>query len=359
MPELPSWEAYAKAFQWSGDDNGATSVTGYDLGVEWAPFTALAVRAGVENDNTGGPGAHVLLRLSCRFDQDCARLVRPVPLTDVSSRVYDKVQRENAIRTERRRKQSTFVTVLQTIGTNAVAAATGTSGLSTGLRFAMPATVTVTAAGGSVARLGFADGGVLTLAAGTQARLEAGLVTLLAGAMHYVSGATDVTINVPGGTITLLGTDVDVTSAGGDSIVRVRDGVIRFDGTSGGSATVGVGEFARSIGGGVGTLAANAPAAVTHADTVNAAIDHIATTEASGKAAPFSNAPPRLVTDANAIGQTLVLGLPFSSAVSIAGGPPQLSLIINGNPRTATFHGGSGSTELLFSHTLQPADRRE
>lgn len=45
----------------------------------------------------------------------------------------------------------------------------------------------------------------------------------------------------------------------------------------------------------------------------------------------------------------------FSEAVVVAGGPPTMSLSINGTPKTLTYASGSGTDTLVFSYTVQAA----
>ncbi|HNS44189.1 MAG TPA: hypothetical protein PKH37_03055, partial [Alphaproteobacteria bacterium] len=56
------------------------------------------------------------------------------------------------------------------------------------------------------------------------------------------------------------------------------------------------------------------------------------------------------------VGQVMEIGLKFNDAVTVSGGTPRLTLTINGNNRTADLISGSGTDDLLFGYTVQPAD---
>lgn len=213
LPQFPTWQANLKGFQWSSNAQMEGNTTwGYDAGVQWQPFNALIWEAGVLDEQDAKPSVHTALRMIYRFGDSIEKMwERPVALADVGTRIYDKVRRENAIRIERRVKLSSYATVTQNIGANTVQLPSGTVGLTVGLVLARPFTVTTDATPGSVARIGFQDGGVLTIGAGSQVEVNGQTVTLIAGMFHYVDGSTNTTINIPGGTVTLLGTDVPVT----------------------------------------------------------------------------------------------------------------------------------------------------
>lgn len=360
IPDLPSWQASLKGYQWSANEKGeAGNVYGYDAAVQWTPINIMEVEAGIRDEQESDPDIHATVRLVYRFGDSIGFATdRPQRLASVEERVYDKVRRENKIRTERRTKDSAYVTVSETSGANSALLASGAAvGLSAGQELPRPFTLNVSPAPGSVARLRFRDGAILTAGAGTSVRVEAATITLLAGEFHFVSGSQNVVINVPGGTVTLLGTDIDASTDGTTSTVRVRDGAVRYDGAASGSATLAAGQAASSVSGVVGApLATNDPAFIAHADRINTEIDRAASPLTGDKIAPYNSGAPRIVTPATAPGQGLVIGLPFNTAVTSAGGPPRLMLTVNGTPRQANLTGGSGTAELLFTYTLQPGE---
>lgn len=356
--ELPSWQASLKGFQWSSNDAGESEdVYGYDAAVQWKPINAMEVEAGMRDEQSASPEYYASLRLVYRFGDAIGEVTdRPTRLASVEERVYDKVRRENRVRTEKRIKDSAFVTVSETIGANTALLTSGAVTLSTGRQLPRPFTLNVSAAGGSAARLLFRDGAVLTVGANSQVRIEAALITLISGQFQYVSGSTNVLINVPGGTVTLHGTDVDVSTDGANSVLRVRDGGATLTGTVSGSATLAPGEAAETTGGVAGALAPNDAVFITHADTISTTIDRVASAQAGDKVAPYAIDAPRLTTTATVPGQAIAIGLKFNTAVTASDGPPRLILNINGNTRYADLSGGSGTDDLVFNYTLQAGD---
>ena len=358
LPQWPSWQANLRGYGWSSDSNGnQRDVLGYDTTVLWKPINIVEIEAGVRNEELAPLDFHALLRLVYRFgDTIEAAAQAPTRLETVDERVYDKVRRDNHIRTERRVKDSAMVTVTETAGANSAVTATGTVSLAAGQTLAEPLTVTIASAAGSEARLRFYNGGILTIGAGSSVRVEATVITLLSGLFQYVSGSTNVTINVPGGTVTLLGTDVDVSSNGTTSVLRVRDGQARLTGTASGSVTLATGQTAETVSGAAVALASSVADAVNHADDVSTKIDRVASAQSGGKIAPYSVAAPRLTATSTSPGQPITVGLQFNQAVTVSGGPPRLSLMVNGNTRQAALSGGSGTVNLSFTYTLQAGD---
>jgi hypothetical protein len=55
-------------------------------------------------------------------------------------------------------------------------------------------------------------------------------------------------------------------------------------------------------------------------------------------------------------GNILTFTLTFPYPVTVAGGPPRLTLDVGGTTRYANYASGSGSTELIFNHTVDAAD---
>lgn len=359
LPEFPSWQANLKGFQWSSNEAMEGETTwGYDAGLQWQPVNALLWEAGLRNEQDASPQFHTQVRMVYKFGEPIEKMwERPVAIGDMSQRVYDKVRRDNAMRVEQRVKDSAYVTVTQTIGANTALLETGVVALSVGQQLPRPLTVTTDAAPGSVARLVFRDGGVLTIGAGSQVRVEATLITLLSGSLHYVSGTQNVVLAAPGATVTLLGTDVDLSTDGTTSTLRVRDGSARLDGTSAGSVTLGVAQAAASVSGVVGAaLATNDPVYTAHTDTISEDIDRAASPQTGAKIAPYPIESPRLTATTTTPGQPITIALRFNGSVTVAGGVLHLVLDINGNTRHATLSGGSGTDDLTFTYTLQAGD---
>ncbi len=358
LPEFPEWQANLKGYGWSSNYEGwSEDILGYDTTLQWSPVNILQVEAGVRNEQSADPDYHAALRLVYRFGENVERAWdKPVRLASMEERVYDKVRRENKIRTERRTKDEFFVTVIESAGSNSANTEEGDIALSAGVGLPMPFTLNVSPLVGSIARLEFRDNALLTVGAGSQVRVEAKTITLLSGVLQYVSGTQNVTLAAPGATVTLLGTDVDLSTNGTTSVLRVRDGSAILAGTSSGNATLNAGEAAESVSGTVGTLISASAVYISHTDEISAKIDRVASALIGVKVAPYPAGAPVLTTQATASGETMTISLTFNDVVNVAGGPPQLTLDIGGITRTATLSGGSGSKTLTFNYTLVGAD---
>ncbi|MCD8494029.1 MAG: inverse autotransporter beta domain-containing protein [Alphaproteobacteria bacterium] len=356
LPEFPSWQLNLTGYKWSSnDDHEQASTFGYDTALEWRPVNALVWEAGLRNEQDDAPQFHTQLRFIYKFGEKLDTMwERPVALASAEERVYEKVHRENTIRTERRTKDSAYVRVTQTDGANVVQTASGSRAVQDGQKLAMPFRINVSSAAGSIVALRFQNGATLTIGAGSIVRVEARLITLVFGVMHYVSGSEDVALAAPGASIALLGTDVDLSSNGTTSTLRVRDGSARITGTSSGSALLTPEQAADSVSGVVGAQLASSDANyINHADEVSAKIDRIANPITGTKVAPYPIAAPHIVSGDSS---TIVLGLKFNGPVSVSGGPPRLTLTINGISGTAALSGGSGTDTLLFTYTRVPGD---
>lgn len=355
LPDYPDWILYTKGFTWDGYGD-QSDIYGYAGSLEWSPVSALAFTVGVQDENESSPEAKLSVRLKLNFGESLSRQFREQnAIDDMSSRVWDKVRRENIIRTQMREKLVTDLQVLETVGANTVTT-TASIPLTVGLTFSMPATINVANTAGAVARIQLIDGGVLTLGQNTEVRVEAGLITLVNGSAHYVSGSTDVSVVTPGGTITLLGTDIDVVSNGTDSTVRVRDGSVRLVGTVSGSVDITAGEMGQTISGVVATVTNGSATYIAHEDTVTQQIDWVSASQAGEKLAPYLINAPYISTERLIPGQILEIGLRFNKAVTVAGGPPALNLSVNGQARTASLISGGGTNQLIFGYTLQAGD---
>jgi hypothetical protein len=356
LEALPEWTLFVKGFTWDGGVKART--WGYDTNVEWSPVPALVFTTGFRDEIGSAPSVNALVRLRLNLGQSAAENFSPrkANLASVANQVWSKVRRENTIRTIQRKKASTGLQVLETSGANDADTDEGRLSLSAGLSFNMPATLHISDTVGAMARLQLADGGSLTLGQGTEARITPGLVTLVTGLAHYVSGSTDVTVDIPGGHIALLGTDIDVRSAGGVSTVRVRDGRVRLTGAASGSldlTSLGMGQV---TGGVASSVAEGSATYTTHADTVSTSMDWVSSGLTGAKIAPYLTAAPFIETNAHIPGETLRIALSFNAPVTVTGGTPSLSLRVGGYARAATLLSGSGSATLIFGYALQAAD---
>jgi hypothetical protein len=357
VPRYPDWTGYLRGFTWDSV-NGEDDIYGVETNVEWSPVPAVVFSGGVTDENGASPDLQASMRLRLNFNQALDLQFIPRPgLENISDRVWSKVRRENTIRTQIRKRPSTELRVMETTGANNVVSEEENRSLSVGLTFNMPATITVENAPGAIARIRLANGGTLTLGQGTRVRIEPGVITLISGVMQYVSGSTNVIVNVPGGTVTLLGTDIDVVSDGTDSTVRVRDGSVRLAGTVSGVATVVAGGMAEADNGVVNPVAQGSPTYEAHTDEVSQEIDRVASPLTGQKVAPYPVDPPRIVADTTVPGQTVQIGLRFNDSVTVSGGTPRMTLTIGGNSRVAPLLSGSGTSDLIFGYTLQASDQ--
>ena len=355
VPSLPSWTLYTKGFTWNSEDD-VSDIYGYETNLEWSPVEALTAVVGVRDENKIDPEVNAALRFNINFNEPIEeQFDRRTELDSVADRMLDKVRRENTVRTQVRKRSVTRLTVIETNGANRTVIEEGTFALSVGLAFNMPADVYVENAVGAIARLQTIDGGVLTLSQDTHVRIEPGLVTLINGAMQYVSGTTDVTVVVPGGTITLLGTDIDVVSDGTNASVRVRDGAVRFIGDVSGAAVIS-GTMANVTSGTVTPTVEGSATYEAHIDRVIQTIDWVASSQEGAKVAPYMDAPPYIAQENLTPGDTLEIGLSFNEVLTVSGGTPDLNFEIGGNPRTAPLISGSGTADLIFGYVVQAGD---
>jgi len=358
VPELPSWTGILKGYKWDSYTEGE-KLYGMQTAVEYSPVPALALRVGFRDESDSPPSLEAALRFNYRFDQPQDLQFRPrTELAPVSDYVYEKVSRENIIRVQQRRKASSKLTVIQTVGANTAQEVSGTSSLFLSQTLLMPVTVTTSNTVGAIARLLFSDGSSLTLGQNTQVLIEPTLITLISGSIQYVSNGTITNIVVPGGTIVLQGTDLDIVSSGAtSSSVRVRDGSVIFTGTVSGSITLFAEQLAQSINGVIGpSLPVNNPAYVSHTDIISSTIDRIANILLGQKVTPYPYEAPRIVSQNLIPGGQIVIGLRFNSDVTVSSGTPIMNLTINGTPRIANYLSGSGTNDLRFVYTLVPAD---
>lgn len=358
IPQLPSWTAIARLYKWDAYTEG-NKLYGVQAALEYSPVPAMTARFGVRDESEGSPSLEAVLRFNYRFDQpQDLQFKQRTQLASVSEYIYEKVRRDNVIRIKQQRRDSSKLTVIETSGSNTAQEASGTSSLFVGQSLLMPVTVTTANTVGAFARLRLSDGSTLTLGQNTQVLVEPNLITLISGAIQYVSNGLIQNLVVPGGTIALQGTDIDVVSSGSNSSsVRVREGGVTFTGSVSGSIILAPEELAQSINGVIGgSLAVTDPAYITHTDRISAEIDRVAPILNGQKVAPYPYQAPRIISANMVVGQQIVIGLLFNDSVTVSSGTPQMNFTINGIPRVANYSSGSDTNDLYFTYTVQAGD---
>lgn len=362
LPDLPTVDGFLRGYTWEAFGRENDDIYGLEAGLEWTPLPMLTFTGSLDDDNESAIEAKIAMTFNYRFGEQVQATeydTSPQALS-VASRVYQRVERENFVRVEQRRKLSTYLTVAQTIGVNSVADEEGTRSTSTGMSLTMPATLIVDPAVGSLVVLTFNDGAILTIGEGSTVSIDVDRVTLQsAGSVHYVSGSISRTVNVPGGTIALLGTDIDVLSNGSTTTTRVRDGVIRVTGNVGGQVQSSVGDMSSIVSGIVNPVASGSPTYTAHEAAITQQLDWVAEPLTGTKVAPYISQAPTLVTQNLSPGQVTTIGLHFNESVTVTGGTPQLNLTVGSNSRVAPLVSGSGSEDLIFGYTIQAGDSGE
>lgn len=358
LPQLPTWDGYLRGFTWESLGRENSDIYGVEAGVEWSPVPMMTFSGSVSDDNDSKLEGRVALTFNYQFGHDLRPVEPNIPNSlSMANRVYQRVERENTVKVERRRKASTYLSVVETSGVNSASDENGTKGLSVGLELSMPASVVVANTVGAHARLSFSDGAILTIGQGSNVTIDLDRITLTsAGTMQYVSGHISRTVSVPGGTINLLGTDIDVVSDGTTTTTRVRDGSVHVTGQVAGELDMPAGDMSEIISGVVNPVAQGSATYLTHAATIVSEIDWVADSQAGVKVAPYVPSPPEVVAEALAPGQVITFGLHFNQPVTVSGGTPQLNLTVGGVARTATLVSGGGTDQLVFGYTLLPTD---
>ncbi|ADZ69105.1 Soluble lytic murein transglycosylase and regulatory protein [Polymorphum gilvum SL003B-26A1] len=355
LPGAPNVELFARQFLWWRD--GETNLTGRQYAVEYSPVPVLRMRLALVDPNDASRYAEAGTQLRYRFGVPLSEQLRVVdaPESSVLDRRYEKVRRENIIRTQERLKAELRGTVTETVGANTIISAGLTFAASVGGTVPVAATIVVADTPGAVLRIRFGSGALLTVGQNSTVEIGVGVITLISGLFQYTSGSVAHVINVPGGTIELLGTDIDARSAAGISTVRVRDGAIRARASAGPIQEATARDMVVLGGGSVSPVAAGTPTFEDHAESVSLRLDWVGTPLTESKVAPYPVAAPAVAATATTVGQTAALALNFSRPVTVSGAP-RMTLTINGTPRTADYASGSGSATLLFTYTLLPGD---
>jgi hypothetical protein len=344
IPYVDGLELTGTGYIWERYEN-LDNLEGVRLDAEYTVIPEITLGASVDQDSEGDTEQNLFVRYNFNAEKK-ARELKPKSVADLRLRA---VNRENRLLVQERQKPSLRGTVVETVGANTLNGPDGSSSLEIGMHIPYGGVVTVSAAGGSYAELAFGDGGILRIGTASQVRIDIGLITLITGTMQYVSGSTNVLINVPGGTITLLGTDIDVVSNGSSSTVRVRDGSVDAEGTLGDTGDI------IELDGSPAVLAQGSPEYQNHEQTVYDDLDSIDPVVLDiSKAAPYIY-EITIQQSPGTVGDPLVFALNFSKTVTLAGGV-ELDFMINGAPRTATYLSGNGSGTLLFTYTTVSAD---
>ncbi|MFN3701510.1 MAG: DUF1566 domain-containing protein [Alphaproteobacteria bacterium] len=351
IPQKPDVEVLARGYLWERD-SPQSNLRGYEVGVNYNPAPALrfGVRAGRDSDGnlnlTGLGGIHVPLGRD--FKKAFTPTEKPT-LTSVADRRFERVERENRILTQQRQNPRLSAIIAFSVGANTVRNPEGAISVAqTGQQIAFGSLITVANTAGAIVRLQFGSGAVLNIGQNSEVLVEFDKITLISGIMQYISGATDVTIIVPGGVIELIGTDIDVRSLSAtSSTVRVRDGRIRTRANAGGTQNGDTGDTILVDGAGANTIADGDPDAVSHRNESHQKLD-LAGLEGVGSetAAPYIIGSPQL---RNFTIERFEISVPFSKAVAVIG-TPEIDIEINGVARIAEYLSGSGTSSLVFAY---------
>ncbi len=349
MPFLRDLEATGTAFTWQRHDS-QDDLRGLRLNLDYTPTPKVALGLATTQDSDGD----TQVAATIRYNFNAEKRERERNAQSVRDLRLKRVDRENTIVTQQRAKNAVAtlgIVVDETTGANQVIAPDSTvSALSVGQQVQYDSRVVVSGGAGDYAQLRFGDGGILRIGSDTTVDIAVGVVTLVSGVAQYVSGSTNVVVNVPGGTIILTGTDIDVYSAGATSTVRVRDGQVSANGV-----TVNSGEIA-DVSGGAVVLAPGSPAYQQHRQQVYARLDNADPTPfVAAKAAPYVYRDVYVQSAPAQVGDDLVLGMAFSKAVTRVG-PVMLDFTLNGVSRSAAYLSGDNSTTLLFRYVTVAAD---
>jgi adhesin/invasin len=242
LPWVAGLEAFYKRLIWQRKTD--KDIQGEQIGLEYTPVPAITLRAGHEKDYERGSGfmagVQVNTALGGQDGVDPLAWTESEDFLDVAQQRYQKVRRENAIRTEEREK--TNASALQSTRTQQVTAVLGSptfgpmgmspaTPLSVGMSIPNDSDILSDGVGtGEGLTLAFSDGGVMMVGSDVRVRIQETRITYLSGtgSIQYVSGTgTPHILSVPGGEIQLLGTDISVVPQNElASTIMVHDGQI-------------------------------------------------------------------------------------------------------------------------------------
>jgi len=278
-------------------------------------------------------------------------------LTSVSDRRYEKVRRENEIRVQERQRLSRTAQVTFTAGANTFSNSDSSGSVSTGQSIAFGTSINAADTAGAAVTLRFGTGAILDIGQDSVVLIEGDAITLVSGILQYTSASGAITnLIVPNASIELLGTDVDVRVDGALVTFRVRDGAANIKDETG-TTRVEQTQIAQSINGD-----ALAPQIITaganydlHVEEAHTKLSLTGNQNTTNNAAPYSPSATAITGTFN-IGQTLNFAVPFTKAVTAAGGPITLDITVGAATRSAAFTSGSGTQTLNFAYTIQAAD---
>jgi surface protein len=385
LPWVAGLEAFYKRLIWQRKTD--KDIQGEQIGLEYTPVPAITLRAGHEKDDERGSGFMAGVQLNTTLGGQEG--VDPLAWTEsedflnVAQQRYQKVQRENAIRTEEREKTNASAVSARTQQITAVVGAptfgqmgmTPVSPISMGT--VIPNDSDALSETGEGFTLTFSDGAVMMVGADVRVRIQETRITYLSGtgSIQYVSGTGKPhVLSVPGGEVQLLGTDISVVPQSAlASTIMVHDGRIVATARDASNALV-PSETETGVVGDVvllETLSATTgearklpPADITNPD--DPVLKHqeqlfddrirdpqqINSITQNPKAVPFvTHIPVYTGTAVPALGQPFEMTVTFNKPVNVSGSP-SLRLAITANPtgetRYATYVGGSGTNTLTF-----------
>ncbi|MFN9623083.1 MAG: inverse autotransporter beta domain-containing protein, partial [Cyanobacteriota bacterium] len=386
LPWVAGLEAFYKRLIWQRKTD--KNIQGQQIGLEYTPVPAITLRAGHEQDDERGSG----FMAGVQFNTTLGGQEGPDPLAwtenedflDVAQQRYQKVRRENTIRTEEREKTNASSAVAAR--TQQVTAVVGTPTFGPmGMTPATPLNLgtiipndsdinTISVDGLTVT---FSDGAVMMVGSDVRVRIQETRITYLAGtgSVQYVSGTgTPHLLSVPGGEVQLLGTDISVVPQSAlASTIMVHDGRIIATARDASNALLpsetetgllGDVVLLQTLSATTGEASKLPPADITNpADPV---LNHqerlfedrirdpqqINSITQNPKAVPFvTQRPVYTGTAVPALGQSFDMTVTFNKPVNVTGSP-SLRLAITASPtgetRYATYVGGSGTTTLTF-----------
>jgi hypothetical protein len=381
LPWVAGLEAFYKRLIWQRKTD--KDIQGEQVGLEYTPVPAITLRAGHEKDDERGSGFMAGVQLNTTLGGqegvDPLAWTESEDFLDVAQNRYQKVRRENSIRTEAREK--TNASAPQSMRTQQVSSVVGspTFGpmgmspagvLSVGTQ--IPNDSDVLSEVGEGLTVTFSDGGVMMVGSDVRVRIQDTRVTYLAGtgSLQYVSGTgTPHILSVPGGEVQLLGTDISVVPQSAlASSVMVYDGRIVATARDGSNALVPSETEAGNSGDVVllSTLSATTGEASKLSPTDPIITQHqghvfedrtrdpqqMEVITQNPKAVPFvTQMPVYTGTSVPAVGQSFEMTVTFSKPVVVTG-LPSLRLVLTASPsgetRYATYVGGSGTNTLTF-----------
>ncbi len=367
MPGLPELELFAKGYLWDQDKTAVLTpdgdnIWGQEYKAEFTPVPAITLTSALRDDTDL---EETDFRFGLRLNYVPGKSVKemfepaaPLDLTSVAYRRYEKVERENEIRVQERQNLARTAIVTFTNGANTLdTPKDGISTLTNGQGVAYGSTITVANTAGAAATLTFGNGAILDIGQNSEVIINADNITLVSGIVQFLSGSGGITnLNAPGQSVQLLGTDVDLRVAGGVTTLRVRDGAADFSDDTG-TTRVNATQVAQSV-----DADAAAPVIITaganfdaHVNDAHQKLNLTGSALDINKAAPYS---PVDTTISGTLqqGQALTFSVPFTKAVTSAGGPITLDILVGGTARSATLASGDGSQTLVFTYTLIAAD---